>query len=137
MSQRPRWPLFKVLIILFTIEQCAKVQKAQLRSGQDSSTAMCFKVKIIIYLFLQKKIVPIKTEENVTKNEKTSMIRMINEEELKNRIEELSLAKAKYGKWENMPNIELRDGSTMPVIAVGTALVCFVSFFRFTHGKRL
>ncbi|CAH0730655.1 unnamed protein product, partial [Brenthis ino] len=76
----------------------------------------------------EKKVVPDKVE-NVTKtdrgrsNEKVPEIGLISEEEFQERIAELNSAKAKYGKWENMPTIELRDGSLMPVLAVGTALL--------------
>ncbi|XP_045457200.1 1,5-anhydro-D-fructose reductase-like [Melitaea cinxia] len=47
----------------------------------------------------------------------------INEEQLQEQIAELSNARYKYQKSKNMSYIELRDGTTMPAIAIGTALL--------------
>nr|XP_049703882.1 uncharacterized protein LOC110382948 [Helicoverpa armigera] len=48
---------------------------------------------------------------------------VISEEDYLKRIEELTAGKTKYGRYEKMNYLALADGSKMPVLAVGTALL--------------
>ncbi|XP_047039460.1 titin-like isoform X2 [Helicoverpa zea] len=48
---------------------------------------------------------------------------VISEEDYLKRIEELTSGKTKYGRYEKMNYLPLADGSKMPVLAVGTALL--------------
>lgn len=48
---------------------------------------------------------------------------VISEEDYLKRIEELTAGKTKYGRYEKMNYLPLADGSKMPVLAVGTALL--------------
>ncbi|CAH2101282.1 unnamed protein product [Euphydryas editha] len=47
----------------------------------------------------------------------------LSEEQLQEKIAELSNARYKYEKFRNMSHIDLRDGTTMPALAIGTALL--------------
>ncbi|XP_046975509.1 serine-rich adhesin for platelets-like isoform X2 [Vanessa cardui] len=75
----------------------------------------------------EKKVVPIYTDDTSTHRKApkptTTNIQVLSDEKLQEKITELKNAKIKYGKFENMTSIELRDGSSMPVIALGTALL--------------
>ncbi|XP_047541873.1 uncharacterized protein LOC125074577 [Vanessa atalanta] len=75
----------------------------------------------------EKKVVPIYTDETSTHRTApkptTAAVVVLSEEKLQEKIAELTNAKIKYGKFDNMTSIELRDGSTMPVIALGTAML--------------
>ncbi|XP_064075876.1 myb-like protein X [Vanessa tameamea] len=75
----------------------------------------------------EKKVVPIYTDEPSTHRPApkptTAAVEVLSEEKLQEKIAELTNAKIKYGKFDNMTSIELRDGSSMPVIALGTAML--------------
>ncbi|XP_050359340.1 uncharacterized protein PF3D7_1120600-like isoform X13 [Nymphalis io] len=75
----------------------------------------------------EKKIVPIYTDEASTQRTapkpNTTTVEALSDEKLQEKIAEFTNAKIKYGKFDNMTSIELGDGSAMPVIAVGTALL--------------
>ncbi|CAF4891734.1 unnamed protein product [Pieris macdunnoughi] len=74
-----------------------------------------------IALFEKKVTLPKKIKSDTPRQEGAPEVNM-SEEELKERIEELREAK-KYGKFTDLKYVELNDGSMMPALGVGTALL--------------
>ncbi|CAG4959191.1 unnamed protein product [Colias eurytheme] len=73
----------------------------------------------------EKKSTPVRVESrNKPKDQsKTVSEEKMNEEELRLKIEELRGAKRKYGRYTDLKFVELNDGSKMPAIGLGTALL--------------
>ncbi|XP_045506124.1 GRIP and coiled-coil domain-containing protein-like [Colias croceus] len=73
----------------------------------------------------EKKSTPVTVESrNKPKDQsKTVSEEKMNEEELRLKIEELKGAKRKYGRYTDLKFVELNDGSKMPAIGLGTALL--------------
>ncbi|CAH2101277.1 unnamed protein product [Euphydryas editha] len=74
----------------------------------------------------EKRVLPTYAEEISPKIVTKSIdvpVQTLSEEQLQEKIAELSNARYKYEKFRNMSHIDLRDGTTMPALAIGTALL--------------